>query len=411
MDHALKGTKLPTFDGKAGSFAQWSYVLLSYSMITKCRHAFLKDEAEYPIPPESEDLTDTTKSTAAQNEVKEKRRQANQTAYALLNLTIKDVVGHAAVRSAVTAELPYGSARLAWQNLTRIFQPKTATQKYELEQSFNDCKYEKETRNPDEWFTELETIRVLLREDHAVIISDEKMIQHMVYNVKPKSYSQTIMILKRDLEYKSVSLDLNRVKDELRQAWGQISKIKTTETALTAGVKRKSHEAALTAGFKFKKKFKGDCRVCGAKGHKATDCWDADKNRSKRPTWYKNPEQRKRSETANLVTPNGRPRLYCTYCKKDNHTEDRCFQKRKDEKLLPPFTHSANVMLLSYDTCLLAANNKDKVNINTFIADSGASTHMVHSKHLLTNFQPSIGEIKIGDNSNMESSGTFTGYQ
>jgi hypothetical protein len=163
-------------------------------MMTKCRDAFLKDATEYPIPADTEDLTDTTNSTVAQNEAKEKRRQANQTAYALLNLTIKDTIGHAAVRSAVTADLPYGSARLAWQNLTRIFQPKTATQKYELEQSFNDCKYEKETKNPDEWFMELETIRVLLREDHSVEISDEKMIQHMVYNVKPRSYSQTIMI-------------------------------------------------------------------------------------------------------------------------------------------------------------------------------------------------------------------------
>jgi hypothetical protein len=26
-----------------------------------------------------------------------------------------------------------------------------------------------------------------------------------------------------------------------------------------------------------KRQFKGECRLCGAKGHKAVDCWDNDK--------------------------------------------------------------------------------------------------------------------------------------
>jgi hypothetical protein len=49
---------------------------------------------------------------------------------------------------------------------------------------------------------------------------------------------------------------------------------------------------------------------------------------------------------------------------------------------------------------------------NTFIADSGASTHMVHSKSMLSNFQKEDGVVKVGDNSEVESegTGTFTGY-
>jgi hypothetical protein len=36
----------------------------------------------------------------------------------------------------------------------------------------------------------------------------------------------------------------------------------------------------------FPKKFKGDCRICGKKGHKATDCWE-NPNNGKKPVLNK----------------------------------------------------------------------------------------------------------------------------
>jgi hypothetical protein len=50
--------------------------------------------------------------------------------------------------------------------------------------------------------------------------------------------------------------------------------------------------------------------------------------------------------------------------------------------------------------------------MNTFIADSGASAHMVHSKSLLTNFQEKSVTVKIGVNTEVKSlgTGTFLGY-
>jgi hypothetical protein len=80
-----------------------------------------------------------------------------------------------------------------------------------LEQKFNDCKLEKETKNPDEWFTELVHIRVLLKEDHNFDLPNDKMIQHIIYNIKAKGYDTLILNLKRDLEYQTVKLDLERI--------------------------------------------------------------------------------------------------------------------------------------------------------------------------------------------------------
>jgi hypothetical protein len=46
--------------------------------------------------------------------------------------------------------------------------------------------------------------------------------------------------------------------------------------------------------------------------------------------------------------------------------------------------------------------------MNTFIADSGASAHMVHSKSLLTNFKEKSRMVKIGGNTEVKSLGTGT---
>jgi hypothetical protein len=199
----------------------------------------------------------------------------------------------------------------------------------------------------------------------------------------------------------------------------QTSKQKTPETALTAG--------------NFRKIFRGECRICGAKGHKARDCWDNDKNKSKRPIWYKNPDQRNQrkdtailtvpsNDTANTVSEKGnKPKYFCKYCKKAGHTEDRCFKKRRDNGTNNPYPGTiytdkiiptANVALFCYETCLLTTNGQENVNINTFIADSGASAHMVHSKSLLKNNQEESGEVKIGDRNEIKSlgKGTIHGY-
>jgi hypothetical protein len=52
----------------------------------------------------------------------------------------------------------------------------------------------KGNKNPEEWYTELEHIRVLLFEDHGFNVTEEKMIQQIVYNLKPKPYETMVYI-------------------------------------------------------------------------------------------------------------------------------------------------------------------------------------------------------------------------
>jgi hypothetical protein len=109
--------------------------------------------------------------------------------------------------------------------------------------------------------------------------------------------------------------------------------------------------------------------------------------------------------------------MICTYFNKEGHTEDRCFKKQQDNGITPNYPNSsasakANVALTCYNTCILTGYFNKDVNYNTFIVDSGAFIHMVHSKSLSSNFQKEDGVVKIGDNSEVESegTGTFTGY-
>jgi hypothetical protein len=61
-------------------------------------------------------------------------------------------------------------------------------------------------------------------------------------------------------------------------------------------------------------------------------------------------ERKKASETANLTFPTAptgfptatanaatgeRPKMICTYCKKEGHTEDRCFKKMSHNGITP----------------------------------------------------------------------------
>jgi hypothetical protein len=138
MEAILKSQKIPIFKGKKEKFAQWSYTFLSVCMLVQCKEVLIDDN--YDVPNSTEILDPENDAD------KIIRRKANNTAYALLTIAIKDSTGFQSVRSATTSDFPDGCARTAWKNLDRIFQPKSNKQKIELIQQFNDCKLEKEKK-------------------------------------------------------------------------------------------------------------------------------------------------------------------------------------------------------------------------------------------------------------------------
>ena len=128
------------------------------------------------------------------------------------------------------------------------------------------------------------------------------------------------------------TIQLETLKRDIRQIYAKNHQ---------SGDNKKDKEMALsTVSGKgrqpFKKQFKGDCRICGKKGHKAVNCWDSDKNKDKRPSNYK----------VNHQSLAQRATLKCNYCHKTGHTIDKCFKKAKADKQNNHHHGAANVTLM-----------------------------------------------------------------
>jgi hypothetical protein len=174
--------------------------------------------------------------------------------------------------------LPYGYAWQAWENIKALHNPSNHGTKNDLIQKFSHSTLHLTRKPPDEWFSELDIIRSELLIQYKHDISDSDTFSHIIYNLKPKIYEITLAMVKREMNDPKYVPNLNNLKRDIRQIY--------TNSKSTPVTKNKSGEMILAAiqpkdKPKFKKQFKGECRLCGAKGHKAADCWDNDKNKAK----------------------------------------------------------------------------------------------------------------------------------
>ena len=261
-----------------------------------------------------------------------------------------------------------------------------------------------------------------LQEDYTFAITDADLLQHIVWNIKAKIYQVTLQMIKRELGNSTTPPTLESVKREIRQIWTQ-SQYRDTINANYLN-RKETALISMQSGAKvsFPKQFKGDCRICGKKGHKATDCWENPKNTGKKPVFNKKP-------TSNNNTNNrNKQKLKCSYCGKDNHTQDKCFKRIKNESS----SEMADVALMSIsgtawcddqeeeraEYCTLSARqditmeqNKMQVDPNLWIMDSGSTSHMRFSKTGMTNLVQWKAPITLGNRQFIysEAKGTFKG--
>lgn len=80
----------------------------------------------------------------------------------------------------------------------------------------------------------------------------------------------------------SVPVKIENLKKDIKQIYAQCNDndAKKDKEMVLSAVSGKGKRT-------FKMQFKGDCRICGVKGHKAGDCWENPKNKDKRPPNYK----------------------------------------------------------------------------------------------------------------------------
>jgi hypothetical protein len=323
---------------------------------------------------------------------------------------VKDTVGFNAINNAKNDAFPKGDAYQAWVNLETIYKPKSSAKKHELEQLFNKSSLDKEHKSPDEWFAELEKIRLQLKIDLKTEITDDRMISQILYNTNPHQYKTTIALIKRDID-KGVEITLDDVKDDLRQIYGTIKSSTTPKRQI---------DTALVGKQKFKKQFKGLCRLCGKIGHKAIDCWTNEANKNKRPKNYKP----RKPENANVTSTTNKKKEQCSHCHKLGHNVKDCWKKKAEDSkqgTKPDTTTStdssrAAVMMIAvskmeFEILLNNSTGTSNLTQNTFICDSGASYHMRNSTEGMYELQDHIQAITVGNSETMWSSyiGIFKG--
>ena len=96
------------------------------------------------------------------------------------------------------------------------------------------------------------------------------MVNHIIYNLKAPIYETTLLIIKREHQKKKSTTNatnLEDLKDEIRQTFTSYKTTSKNKQSISAEVSIVAAAKPPSTPKKTGTKFKGDCRLCGVKGH------------------------------------------------------------------------------------------------------------------------------------------------
>jgi hypothetical protein len=367
------------FTGKKEDWPRWSTQFLGIATTKKFKLSLLGKE----IPPEENVELD---EESTDNEMKRmvKYRSANERAYSALTLACTDAKSFRIVYNAKTKALPSGDAALAWEKLRAKFEPTSGAVLTQLVQEFRSS-YLKKGESPDDWIERLDSLRNRIEQiSKEEAISDQNLMLHIVSHL-PNEYENIIDRAVKDLNDRVLSIDTLQEDLQLKYERLRIKKHEKVEHALYA------------------KQFKGKCQLCGKIGHKRADCWEAEENKSKRPTRFNNRDNKDKVRNPNIV---------CYNCNEKGHISTKCPKKQKGEQGMSAINEDSNNKKDDFEFSYTAKDNQDYDNQeNYWIADSGATKHMINSLEGMSDLRDESSTIYIGDGRGLKSDivGTFRG--
>ena len=280
-----------------------------------------------------------------------------------------------------------GDLHSAWKALQEEFKPKTAMAIVELLSEFNNKKFEDVTGNIDKWISELEALRICLRAVKQEI-DDQYFMMHILVNL-PNEFGvhtmQMYALLKHD------TLTVNDLREHLKIA----------STALKKQYGHDGEEKALIMnGPKYKKRFKGLCRICGKQGHKAEDCWENEKNKAKRPKGWK-PNAERDGKSTNQTNQRRNFDGTCWVCGEKGHKGFNCPKKQQQGHIATTTTsdepNQEYVLLGAQQEEAHVGQNYDTLTEDTWLIDSAATCHMTYNEEGLYEVQEIKDEVIVGN--------------
>lgn len=228
----------------------------------------------------------------------------------------------------------------------------------ELKLKFHESKLKK-GGDPDEWISKLERLSWRLESNFKSGIEEEDVMIHIINNLTLE-YEDVIISLEWQINSKVDTLTLDSLKEQLRSKFQRLKKM--------TGSKNSDERGLVVSG----KTFKWACRNCGKIGHKAADC--------------KAPKKKK---------------VNFTYCKRDGHEEEKCYKKAWDESKKED--NNDAVKNSKAETAMLTVEDQKalmsagSIEADSWIADTGASTHMVNSKEFIFNLRSKNATVSVGN--------------
>ena len=370
------------FSGKKEDWPKWSTQFLALAQLKKFKRHLLGLEE---IPNESEELDEDS----LDNDVKKKlrARTANERAYSALTLTCSETKSFRIVYNAKTKELPSGSAALAWEKLKARFEPTSGATLTQLKREFNESQLRK-GESPDDWIERLESLRSRIDQIMGGQgMSDKDLILHIISNL-PEEYETIVDMAMKQLTLKMLTLDT--LQEDLQLKFERL--------------KSKKHNKSENA--LFTKQFKGRCGLCGKIGHKKEQCWELEKNKSKRPKNWKKSDNNK-DDSDNKLKKN----ITCYNCNQQGHISRYCPKKNKKENGMTATDENEDNKEVEYSFCVTSSTEKEENKVNYWVGDTGASQHMKYTLDGLTDLTKTETTISVGNGTKLKSTitGTFKG--
>ena len=207
-------------------------------------------------------------------------------------------VAFSLVKNCKTSDYPEGNCKLAWDRLVAKYAPKTAPSLLKLKKQFANSKLGDAEMHPDEWITELESLRNDMDKiSLSAKMTDQDFMIHVLNNL-PVEYDVVLDGMESRLmlpDGDTNKLTIEDIRDKLNNRFERMDE-------------RESQSKQEMAFANFSKQFKGTCYNCGQYGHKGAECPNKRINNGK-----------------------GKGKLICFYCGEEGHVVEKCEVKKKAE--------------------------------------------------------------------------------
>ena len=280
------------------------------------------------VDPLPESATKFIKTDGSDDELK-RVRKGNLILLGMFEAALTDKVSYSQIKASITAEHLEGVASEVLKSLDKIHLKMRPSDKAEKLKMFRGMKL-KRNENPEEFFTELDEMKADLLTIFTYKVEDDELIDIIIGGLN-ELYMETKVLLRMGQNSANI-ISISEIKDTIRLHYDTLLEFKKVTVKHKSGkTKERSNEddsdedreTALPV-YPHKTTYKGMCRTCGLRGHKAADCFENDKNKDKRPVGWKTRKDKKGPGTAGGNGGKDKSQIECFFCKKKGHYKNEC---------------------------------------------------------------------------------------